>query len=98
MIDTISEYQFTDWFMKHRPNNFSYEGTKALFDYLTELEEDCGQPMEFDPIAFCCEYDEYDSIEECLKQYDDIDTIEELRDNTTVIDIEGSQAIIIQTF
>ena len=73
MIDTISEYQFTDWFMKHRPNNFSYEGTKALFNYLTELEEDCGQPMEFDPIAFCCEYDEYDSIEECLKQYDDID-------------------------
>tara|TARA_R100001015_G_scaffold15416_1_gene7370 strand:- start:353 stop:649 length:297 start_codon:yes stop_codon:yes gene_type:complete len=98
MIDTISEYQFTDWFMKHRPNNFSYEGTKALFDYLTELEENLDHQIEFDPIAFCCEYDEYDSIEECLKQYDDIDTIEELRDNTTVIEVEGSQSIIIQAF
>ena len=37
MIDTISEYQFTDWFMKHRPDNFSYKGTKALFDYLEDL-------------------------------------------------------------
>ena len=98
MIDTISEYQFTDWFMKHRPNNFSYKGTKALFDYLTGLEEDSGEPMEFDPIAFCCEYDEYDSIEECLKQYDDIDTIEELESYTTVIKVEGSQSIIIQAF
>ena len=69
MIDTISEYQFTDWFMENRPNNFSYEGTKALFDYLEQLEEDCGQPMEFDPIAFCCAYSQYDNLKECLKEY-----------------------------
>ena len=98
MIDTIEQYQFTDWFMKHRPNDFSYEGTKALFNYLEEIEEDSGEPMEFDPIAFCCEYDEYESIQECLEQYDHIDTIEELRDNTTVIEVEGSQSIIIQAF
>ena len=98
MIDTVSEYQFTDWFMKYRPYNFSHDGLKALFNYLEELEEDSGQPMKFDPIAVCCEYDEYDSIEECLKQYDHIDTIEELRDNTTVIEVEGTESIIIQTF
>tara|TARA_R100001460_G_scaffold4996_1_gene14018 strand:+ start:615 stop:911 length:297 start_codon:yes stop_codon:yes gene_type:complete len=98
MIDTITEYQFTDWFMKHRPNNFSYEGTKALFDYLEDLEDSIGEKIEFDPIAFCCEYSEYDNIEECLKEYDNIETIDELRDHTTVIEVEGSNKIIIQAF
>ena len=62
MIDTITEYQFTDWFMKHRPDNFSYEGTKALFDYLEDLEDSIGEKIEFDPIALCCEYNEYDNL------------------------------------
>lgn len=100
MIDTITEYQFTDWFMKHRPDNFSYEGTKALFDYLEDLEDSIGEKIEFDPIAFCCEYSEYDNIEECLKEYDNLEikTIDDLRDHTQVIEVEDSKAIIIQNF
>tara|TARA_R100001594_G_scaffold146691_1_gene198446 strand:+ start:1066 stop:1368 length:303 start_codon:yes stop_codon:yes gene_type:complete len=100
MKDTITEYQFTDWFQKHRPNNFSYDGTKALFDYLEELELDLGEEIEFDPIAFCCEYNEYDNLKECLKAYDnlEIETIDDLRDHTTVIEVEGSDSIIIQAF
>jgi len=100
MIDTITEYQFTDWFMKHRPDNFSYEGTKALFDYLQDLEDSIGEKIEFDPIAFCCEYSEYDNIEECLKEYDNLEikTIDDLRDHTQVIEVEDSKAIIIQNF
>tara|TARA_R100001463_G_scaffold61723_1_gene114557 strand:- start:115 stop:417 length:303 start_codon:yes stop_codon:yes gene_type:complete len=100
MIDTITEYQFTDWFMKHRPDNFSYEGTKALFDYLEDLEDSIGEKIEFDPIAFCCEYSEYNNIEECLKEYDNLEikTIDDLRDHTQVIEVEDSKAIIIQNF
>jgi len=100
MIDTITEYQFTDWFMKHRPDNFSYEGTKALFDYLQDLEDSIGEKIKFDPIAFCCEYSEYNNIEECLKEYDNLEikTIDDLRDHTQVIEVEDSKAIIIQNF
>ena len=100
MKDTITEYQFTDWFQKHRPNNFSYDGTKALFDYLEELELDLGEEIEFDPIAFCCASSEYDNLKECLKAYDnlEIETIDELRDRTTVIEVEGTDSIIIQAF
>lgn len=100
MIDTITEHQFTDWFMKHRPDNFSYEGTKALFDYVTWREDSIGEKIEFDPIAFCCEYSEYDNLKECLKEYDNLEikTIDELREHTTVIEVEGSTAIIIQNF
>ena len=100
MKDTITEYQFTDWFQEHRPNNFTYDGTKALFNYLEQLEEDCDMEIEFDPIAFCCEYNEYDNLKECLKEYDnlEIETIDELRDRTTVIEVEGTDSIIIQAF
>ena len=98
MKDTIEQYQFVDWFQEHRPNNFTYDGTKALFNYLEQLEEDCDMEIEFDPIAFCCEYSEYATIAECLEQYDNIETIDDLRDHTTVIEVEGSDSIIIQAF
>ena len=98
MKDTIEQYQFVDWFQKHRPDNFTYKGSIALFEYLEDLEADTGEDMEFDPIAFCCEYSEYATIAECLEQYDNIETIDDLRDHTTVIEVEGSDSIIIQAF
>ena len=98
MQGTIEQYQFVDWFQKHRPNNFTYKGSIALFEYLEQLEWETGEEMEFDPIAFCCEYSEYATINECLEQYDNIESIDELRDNTSVIEVQGTDAIIIQNF
>ena len=70
MKNTINEYQFCEWFEKNRPNNFSYEGRKALFEMLTSYEEDTGEEIDFDPIAFCCEYMEYENMEEFWLDYD----------------------------
>ena len=53
MIDTLTKYQFSDEMVKH---GFSYKGSKALFNYLEQLEDDCDIKIEFDPIAFRCEY------------------------------------------
>ena len=58
MKQTISSFQFRDAFMECRPNNFSYTGRQALFEYLEQYEEDTGEQIEFDPIALCCEYTE----------------------------------------
>ena len=100
MINTIEEYQFTEWFMEHRPDNYSYEGTKALFDYLEDLEDGLDIKMEFDPIAICCEYDEYNNLQECLKEYENLElkSIDDLRDRTQVIEIKNSDKIIIAAF
>tara|TARA_R100000655_G_scaffold77417_2_gene116596 strand:+ start:228 stop:524 length:297 start_codon:yes stop_codon:yes gene_type:complete len=70
MKRTIDEYQFCNWFEKNRPNNFSYEGRKALYEMLTNYEEHTGEEIEFDPIAFCCEYIEYEDMEEFWLDYD----------------------------
>jgi hypothetical protein len=45
---------------------FSYEGLGALFEYLTEYEEDTGAELELDVVAICCDFDEYASAMGCI--------------------------------
>ena len=81
MKDTVTQYTFTDTMIKH---GFSYEGTKALFEHFEQYEENCDQELEFDPIAFCCEYSEYEDMEEFWQNYDkeDYPDEESIMDNT----------------
>ena len=99
MKKTISIYTFRRWFEEHRPNNFSYTGLASLFDYLEQYEEDCGTELDFDPIALCCEYTEYQNIAEFHLNYDherypDTDAI---MDSTQVISV-GTEGFIILDF
>jgi len=72
MIEEVSEGDFIQRFaLMDRKENFSYEGRKALYEYLTDLEEDTGEQISFDCIAICCEYDEYEDLDELNKAYDE---------------------------
>ena len=84
MKTSINEYEFCRWFEENRPNNFSYEGRKALYEMLESYEQDTDTEIEFDPIAFCCEYTEYEDMEEFWKEYDkeDYPDEESIMDNT----------------
>ena len=90
MIKTINEYDFIDEFKKMgRENNFSYDGLVALYDYLEMLEDDTGQPYHLDVIALCCEYREFDNLEEFQADYgEDYETIEDIQNATSVIMID----------
>lgn len=92
MIKTISLYDFEDAFNNSDTykNNFSYEGKKALFEYLENYEEDTGEDIELDIVALCCDYTEYDSFEELQKQYPNIKDFEELNENTQVIEVDNA--------
>ena len=80
-----------------RGKQFSYKGLCALYEYLTDLEEDLGEELELDVIAICCDYAEYGSIEEALADYG-FESRNELEDRTTVIPIPESDGIIIEVF
>jgi len=103
IVKEISFSDFLEEFKNYgREDRFSYEGKKALFDYLEELSEDLGEPIELDIIGICCDFTEYDSIEEFKNDYsytigEDIDDIEDIRDYTTVIPI-SDKSFIIQNF
>lgn len=103
MKQSINFSQFCDGFPESYKNNFSYNGKKALFAYLEEYEESTGEEIEFDPIALCCEYAEYDNLAELQANYTNIETLEDLQDRTQFIpiyDVDGLETagFIIQEF
>lgn len=94
MFQELSFSQFCDAFQaKGRENQFSYEGKRALFDYLVEFEEATGEPYKLDVIALCCEFTEED-IESFVEEYEDFaDNIEQLEYFTTVIHVNENTII-----
>ena len=97
MIDTVTRHTFIDTFRKLRPENFSYEGLNALFDFYEELEDGTGEQIEFDPIAICCEWSEYENLQEIIDNYDCIESLDDLYDHTQVIETDNGR-LIIQDF
>jgi hypothetical protein len=67
-----------------------------LFEYFEQYEQDTGEQMEFDPVAIRCDFDEYESLEDVKQNYQDIETLEDLQNHTTVIEIPNSDRLIIQ--
>ena len=69
MKRNLEIFEFAGWFAEHRPNNFSPIGRLELYQMLKSYEDDTGNEIEFDPIAFCCEYSEYENMEEFWQDY-----------------------------
>ena len=69
MKQSVNIYDFEREFKRFERNNFSWDGLKALFEYLEEYEEDTGEEIELDVVALCCDYAEYDSLNEYNSDY-----------------------------
>lgn len=94
MIIKVTKNIFIDEFKAVRPDNFTLSGLEALFDYLDEYEQE--PELELDVIAICCDFCQYDTLEEVCSAYDLKDR-EELEYNTIILDCtDGS--VIIQSF
>ena len=99
IIDTLNKYSAWDMVQKFGEgykNKYSYEGFCALFDYMEDYSEEMEENVEFDFIAWCCDFTEYKNLEEIKKDYKMIDTMEDLENFTQVIEFDGG--IIIQNF
>jgi len=78
-----------------RDEQFSRWGFDALYKYLDDLSEDIGEDIQLDVIALCCEWSEYDSIEEACDQYsDDIQTLDDLFDHTMVLLLDNGGVVV----
>lgn len=100
MKKVISKEEFITEFLRTRPDNFTIDGLSALFDYLEELEENCGDGNDFtlDVIALCCDFSEFASLEEFNTEYADegkqFADIDELLEYTMVIMVDDDRFII----
>jgi hypothetical protein len=50
------------------------------------------------PVGIRCDFDEYENLQEIKENYQDIETLEDLQNHTTVIEIPNSDRLIIQAF
>ena len=94
----MSDSEFRHGIKELRPNNFSWEGLGALFEMLTSYAEETETNIRWDPIAFCCEFTEYSSLEEFQENYgkEEYPDMEAIRDQTIVHEFKGG--FIIQDF
>lgn len=98
MITTEANFDdFWSWLQNNGSYQtvFSYEGAKALFEYLEQLSDDIGKAIDFDPIAWCVEYSEYTDLIDLNNQLNDIYTLEDLENNTVVV---SQSPLVIQDF
>ena len=100
IINTITNsYEFYDWQQKSHnyKDKFTLEGAKQLQQYYEDLSEELGEDIEFDPIAWLCEFSEYKDFDEFQhdtgytkngiqhKGFPNIKDIDDLESATTVI-------------
>ena len=86
MKQTVNFSTFQTAFESIRPDNFTYEGLTALFNWIEQQEQDTGEEQELDVIALCCDFTE-STYEEIVKDYD-------LSDEEFSISDEMPQAVI----
>lgn len=98
MKSTVTFNEFHNAFMALRPDNFSYEGLRALYEYIAELEDCIGEELELDVIGLCCDFTEYHGLySEIINDYPDVRVMEDLEEQTQVIRAANGN-IIIQAF
>lgn len=110
MKTTITFSTFCDGFRDaDRNENFSYDGKRALFDYLEQYEEECCTELDFDVVALCCDYNEMDMVDivreyridvsECEDDADVVETVTEyLNDNTQLVAVLDGNVFLFANF
>ena len=69
MKETLTTNEIADRLFRDENAGFSYNGAKALAEYLEQLEEDTGEEMEFDRVAIRCDYSEHASLQDWAADY-----------------------------
>ena len=98
MKRTINRFQFRQGFLdSERKNHFSYDGLNELYEFFTEVEESMETELEYDVIAICCDYAEYDNLKEFQNDYGkEYKSIEDIQNETVVIPIDNDSFIILR--
>ena len=103
IVETLTRSQFTG--NETMRASFTYEAAGALFDWYTDLAEGCGEPVEFDPVGFRCDWSEY-ALDELVTDYGHLldddqepeDLPEVLEQHTTIIKLDGVQGWLVMAF
>jgi hypothetical protein len=99
MKTTLTTTQAASMLADDQNSSFSRLGAYALVEYLEQLEEECGEEMEFDSVALRCDYSEYDSALDCAVEHgwnheaDILDADDNLRQDDEVMEENEEKAL-----
>jgi hypothetical protein len=109
MKQSVNFNDFIDAFKRFdRYDAFGYDALRIIFDYLEDYEQSCGEELELDVIAICCDFT-VDTIENIVSNYSiDVDGLDEdekeqevedyLTDCTRVLGKTDDGQIVYQVF
>ena len=104
MKTTLSTEQAISILLDDRYANWSYNGARAIIEFLQDLEEDLGEVFELDRTALRCEYAEYETLAEWAQDHNltesdmlankdederDEEIREYIRNRATLIEFDG---------
>ena len=90
---TLNKKNFIEQVRQHyRWKQFSYEAWEQIFEW----EDEMGSDVEYDPVAFCCTYAEYESFEKLKEDYSNIETFDDLEGKTWVANLSKGRVLIRQ--
>ena len=69
MKTTLNTYDIANALKSDENANWTWNGARALAEYLEQIEEDTGEEMELDVVAIRCEFSEYESLESWASDY-----------------------------
>jgi len=69
IVLTLNLDHFKQQFKDKGCDTFSSLGYRKLFDALTELSEDSGEPVEMDAVSIATDWTEYDDLDDVLAAY-----------------------------
>jgi len=89
---------FLEAFKAVRSNAFTAKGLTAFFKFWQGYEQETGEEIDLDVIAFCYEYTEYKDLAQFQKDYatEGLLTMAGVKNITTVIEIPDTESFIIQ--
>ena len=102
MYKTLTTSQVVDALRDDSSACWSYAGAEALAEYLEDIEEGAGEEMELDVVAIRCDFAEYASAAEAIRDYcgdemDEEEALDYLRERTLVVEIPAG-GVIVQAF
>src|SRR5690625_3454463 len=74
--------------------SFSVEQARALYDYLYELSEDIGEPIELDPVAIRCDFAGHNSILDAAEDYGHEEDVRGILQDTEMDEDEKKDALL----
>jgi hypothetical protein len=101
MVITINEHDFIQAFKDAgRQDQFSLDALRVIFNYEEERESHMTEPTVLDVIALCCDFAEYDSIEDFQEEYgEQYVSLEDIEEQTVVLtDAPNYSGFVIEKF